>query len=134
VSELSQKLGRAPRVPEVAAHLGVSEDEVLDAMDAGGAYRPASLDAPRGGTESSSLESRIGGEDSGFELAEHRLIVEELLSGLPEREQTIVRLRFFEDMGQAEIAERVGISQMHVSRLLARTLLQLRTELQQRDL
>lgn len=133
VSELSQKLGRAPRVPEVAAHLNVTEDEVLDAMDAGGAYRPTSLDAPRGGTESMSLQSRIGTEDTGFELAEHRLIVEELLATLPEREQTIVRLRFFEDMGQAEIAERVGISQMHVSRLLARTLLQLREELQQRD-
>jgi len=133
VSELSQHLGRAPRVPEVAAHLGVSEDEVLDAMYAGGAYRPTSLDAPRGGAESTTLESRIGSEDAGFELAEHRLIVEELLAGLPEREQTIVRLRFFEDMGQAEIDERVGISQMHVSRLLARTLLQLREELQQHD-
>ena len=133
VGELSQQLGRAPRVPEVAAHLGVTEDEVLDAMDAGGAYRPSSLDAPHGGSESGSLESRIGAEDTGFELAEHRLVVEELLSGLPEREQTIVRLRFFEDMGQAEIAAQVGISQMHVSRLLARTLLQLREELQQRE-
>lgn len=133
VGELSQQLGRAPRVPEVAAHLNVTEDEVLDAMDAGGAYRPTSLDAPRGGTDSASLESRVGSEDSGFELAEHRIIVEELLAGLPEREQTIVRLRFFEDMGQAEIAEQVGISQMHVSRLLARTLMQLREELQQRD-
>jgi RNA polymerase sigma-B factor len=102
-------------------------------MDAGGAYRPTSLDAPRGGPESTTLESRLGSEDTGFELAEHRLIVEELLAGLPEREQTIVRLRFFEDMGQAEIAERVGISQMHVSRLLARTLLQLREELQPRE-
>jgi RNA polymerase sigma-B factor len=133
VSDLSQQLKRAPRVPEVAAHLGVSEDEVLDAMDAGGAYRPSSLDAPRSGTESATLESRGGSEDMGFELAEHRLIVEQLLAGLPEREQKIVRLRFFEDMGQTEIAEEVGISQMHVSRLLARTLLQLREELQQRE-
>ncbi len=133
VSELSQQLGRAPRVPEVAAHLGVSEDEVLDAMDAGGAYRPASLDAPRSGSESASLESSIGTEDTGFELAEHRLIIEELLAGLPEREQTIVRLRFFEEMGQADIAAQVGISQMHVSRLLARTLVQLREQLQQRE-
>ncbi len=133
VGELSQQLGRAPRVPEVAAHLGVTEDEVLDAMDAGGAYRPSSLDAPHGSAESGSLESRIGSEDAGFELAEHRLVVEELLAGLPEREQTIVRLRFFEDMGQAEIAAQVGISQMHVSRLLARTLVQLREELHQRE-
>src|SRR5204863_4489145 len=102
--------------------------------DAGGAYRPSSLDAPHSGAESSTLESRIGSEDSGFELAEHRLVVEELLAGLPEREQTIVRLRFFEDMGQAEIAAQVGISQMHVSRLLTRTLLHLREALQARDL
>lgn len=134
VSELSQKLGRAPRVPEVALHLNVTADDVLDAMDAGGAYRPSSLDALRAGFESGSLESSIGAEDSGFEIAEYRLIIDELLARLPEREQTIVRLRFFEDMGQAEIAARVGISQMHVSRLLTRTLLHLREALQARDL
>jgi RNA polymerase sigma-B factor len=130
VEELSQTLGRAPRVPEVAAHLSVTEDEVLDALDAGGAHRPASLDAPRRGSDSAPLASRIGSEDTGFELAEHRLIVEELLAELPEREQTIIRLRFFDDLGQSEIAARVGISQMHVSRLLARTLLRLREALQ----
>ena len=130
VAEISQQLGRAPRVPEVAARLNATEDEVLDAMDAGGAYRPVSLDAPRGGADSRSLASSIGSEETGFELAEHRVIVEQLLADLPEREQTIVRLRFFEDMGQTEIAERVGISQMHVSRLLARTLVQLRAQLQ----
>jgi RNA polymerase sigma-B factor len=134
VSELSQKLGRAPRVPEVALHLNVTADDVLDAMDAGGAYRPSSLDAQRTGFESGSLESSIGAEDIGFEIAEYRVIIDELLARLPEREQTIVRLRFFEDMGQAEIAARVGISQMHVSRLLTRTLLHLREALQARDL
>ena len=131
VSDLSQQLGRAPRVPEVAAHLNVTEDEVLDAMDAGGAYRPASLDAPRSSSESSvSLANSIGSEDAGFEMAEHRLLIEEVLARLPEREQRILRLRFFDEMGQSEIAAEVGVSQVHVSRLLARTLLQLRDELQ----
>ena len=130
IAELSQSLGRTPRVPEVAAHLGATEDEVLDAMDAGGAYRPASLDAPGTGTDSRALVQRIGSEDSGFELAEHRMVVEQLLAELPPREQEIVRLRFFENLGQAEIAAAVGISQMHVSRLLARTLVQLRERLQ----
>jgi RNA polymerase sigma-B factor len=133
VGELSQKLGRAPRVPEVAAHLNATEDEVLEAMEAGGAYRPSSLDAPRADSAAASLESRVGWEDTGFELAEHRVLLERVLARLPQREQTIVRLRFFEDMGQAEIAAQVGISQMHVSRLLARTLLQLRDQLQSRE-
>lgn len=133
VGELSQQLGRAPRVPEVAAHLNVTEDEVLDAMDVGAASRPSSLDAPIAGPDSPSLESHVGSEDAGFELAEHRMIIEQLLERLPEREQKIVRLRFFENMGQTEIAAMVGISQMHVSRLLTRTLLRLRDELQSPD-
>ena len=102
-------------------------------MEAGGAYRPSSLDAPRADSTSASLETRIGLEDTGFELAEHRVLLERVLARLPELEQTIVRLRFFEDMGQAEIAAQVGISQMYVSRLLARTLLQLRDQLQSRE-
>ena len=79
------------------------------------------------------LESRLGANDTGFDLAEHRVLLERLLEELPERERTIVRLRFFEDMTQTEIAEEVGISQMHVSRLLARTLVQLRDRLQTLD-
>jgi RNA polymerase sigma-B factor len=134
INELSQKLQRPPRVPEVAAELGVREEDVLEAMEVGGAYRSTSLDArPNDGGESLTLESRLGSHDEGFDLAEHRVVLERLLVELPERERTIVELRFYSDMTQTEIAQQVGISQMHVSRLLARTLIQLRDRLQTLD-
>jgi RNA polymerase sigma-B factor len=130
INELSQKLHRPPQISELAEELGVSEDSVLEAMEVGGAYRSTSLDAkPNDGGESLTLESRLGTHDVGFDLAEHRVVLERLLEDLPERERTIVRLRFFEDMTQTEIAQEVGISQMHVSRLLARTLVQLKERL-----
>jgi len=131
INELSQKLHRAPRVPEVAAELGVSDEEVLEAMEVGGAYRSSSLDArPSEGNENSSIERRLGAADVGFDLAEHRVVLERVLADLPERERTIVELRFFGELTQTEIADQVGISQMHVSRLLTRTLIQLRDRLQ----
>jgi RNA polymerase sigma-B factor len=134
VNDLSQRLKRPPRVSELASELGVGEDDVLEAMEVGGAYRSASLDArPADNGETMTLESRLGANDSGFDLAEHRVLLERLLEELPDRERTIVRLRFFEDMTQTEIAQEVGISQMHVSRLLARTLVQLRDRLQTLD-
>jgi len=134
VNELSQRLKRPPRVSELATELGVNEEDVLEAMEVGGAYRSASLDArPADNGETMTLESRLGAHDSGFDLAEHRVVLERLLEELPDRERTIVRLRFFEDMTQTEIAQEVGISQMHVSRLLARTLVQLRDRLQTLD-
>jgi RNA polymerase sigma-B factor len=134
INELSQRLKRPPRVSELASELGVSDDDILEAMEVGGAYRSASLDArPNDGGESMTLESRLGANDTGFDLAEHRVVLERLLDDLPERERMIVRLRFFEDMTQTEIANEVGISQMHVSRLLARTLVQLRERLQTLD-
>jgi RNA polymerase sigma-B factor len=134
VNDLSQRLKRPPRVSELASELGVGEDDVLEAMEVGGAYRSASLDArPADNGETMTLESRLGAHDTGFDLAEHRVLLERLLEELPDRERTIVRLRFFEDMTQTEIAQEVGISQMHVSRLLARTLVQLRDRLQTLD-
>jgi RNA polymerase sigma-B factor len=134
VNELSQRLKRPPRVPELAEELGVSEDEVLEAMEVGGAYRSSSLEArPTDNREALTLESRLGTPDQGFDLAEHRVVLERLLDELPERERTIVKLRFFHEMTQTEIAQEVGISQMHVSRLLARTLVQLRERLQSAD-
>jgi RNA polymerase sigma-B factor len=134
INDLSQRLKRPPRVSELANELSVSDDDVLEAMEVGGAYRSASLDArPTDNGESMTLESRLGTSDTGFDLAEHRVLLERLLDGLPERERTIVRLRFFEDMTQTEIAQEIGISQMHVSRLLARTLVQLRERLQTLD-
>jgi RNA polymerase sigma-B factor len=134
VAVLSQRLGRAPRIPEIAHELGIRDEEVLEAMEAGGAYRSASLDAPGGeDRESSGLAGRLGFPDVNFDLIEHRVVIEHALESLPEREQTILRLRFFEDLTQTEIAERVGVSQMHVSRLLARSLASLRQQLQTAD-
>ena len=134
INEMSQRLNRAPKVPEVAAELGVSEEEVLEAMEVGGAYRSSSLDAkPADGSDSTALERRLGADDHGFDLAEHRVVLDRVLADLPERERQIVELRFFHDMTQTEIAEQVGISQMHVCRLLTRTLIQLRERLQTLD-
>ena len=127
VSRLSQDLGRSPTIPELAAEAEVSEEEVLEALEAGRAYRFASLDAPSPGDEGgSTLGSRLGEEDAGLVDAEDRATLSPLLASLPAREQTILHLRFFEGLTQSVIAERLGLSQMHVSRLLARSLAQLR--------
>lgn len=129
---LSQELGRAPTVAELGADIGATEDEVLEALEASAAYRGASLDAPRGTTpegDARTLGDSLGGGESGFGRTEARVLVGELLERLPEREAMILRLRFFEELTQSEIAEQVGISQMHVSRLLRKTLLQLRERL-----
>ena len=127
VSSLSQELGRSPTIPELAAEAQVSEEEVLEALEAGQAYRFASLDAPSpGDDEGEGMGAHLGQEDKGLAEAEHRAALSPLISKLPEREQTILHYRFFEGLTQSEIAGRLGISQMHVSRLLARSLAQLR--------
>ena len=128
VSTLSQELGRSPTIPELAAEAQVSEEEVLEALEAGQAYRFASLDAPAPGDEDGEgMGAHLGREDKELVEAEHRASLSPLIAQLPEREQTILHLRFFEGLTQSEIAGRLGISQMHVSRLLARSLAQLRT-------
>ena len=121
--ELTQSLGRSPSVPEVAQHIGASADEVVEALAAASAYQHDSLDAPRGGDDHAStpLGSLIAGDDRSVEQTEDRIVVERLIATLPEREQEIVRLRFYEQLSQSDIAARVGISQMHVSRLLRRS-------------
>ena len=127
IGTLSQELGRSPTIQELAAEVQVSEEEVLEALEAGQAYRFASLDAPSPGDEDGdTMSSHLGSEDPGMVDAEHRASLSPLISKLPEREQTILHLRFFEGLTQSEIASRLGISQMHVSRLLARSLAQLR--------
>jgi len=129
-NNLSQQLRRAPTLEELADELDASQDEVLQAMEAAGAYRSASLDARTSSErDAPALERSLGSVDANFAVAEHRVIVEELLATLPERERMIVELRFFEELTQSEIAERIGVSQMHVSRLLARTLQGLRARL-----
>jgi RNA polymerase sigma-B factor len=129
IDELSHSLGSSPSVDDVAAALEVSVEEVLEAMEANRAFSTDSLDVPR---EESSvrLEGAIGQEDVGLEHVEHRMIVADLLETLPEREQTIIRLRFEDGLTQSQIAARVGISQMHVSRLLSASLAALRDRLE----
>jgi RNA polymerase sigma-B factor len=123
VNELSQELGRPPTPAEIAQRAGVLEEDVLESMEAGSLYRLASIDAGRADDESgTSPAQRLGEVDEELLAVDDRVAVSEMLAVLPEREQTIVYLRFFEGLTQSEIAERVGISQMHVSRLLARSL------------
>ncbi|MGH8998942.1 MAG: SigB/SigF/SigG family RNA polymerase sigma factor [Acidimicrobiia bacterium] len=129
VNVLSQELGRSPTIPEIAARAEVSTDDVLEAMEAGRAYRFNSIDAGPGDDDERSgggAAAQLGAEESGLEEVEHRLVLSPLLASLPKREQMILHLRYFRGMTQSEIAERLGISQMHVSRLIARSLGQLR--------
>src|SRR5579875_3591685 len=126
VGTLSQQLGRSPTIAEVAAELRVSEEEVLEALEAGQAYRSTSLDAPAAGDEGETLGMRLGDEDASLGDVESRATLSPLLAQLPRREQLVLHMRFFEGLTQSEIAERLGISQMHVSRLLARSVARLR--------
>jgi RNA polymerase sigma-B factor len=127
VAALGQELGRSPTIAELAAEVQVSEEEVLEALEAGQAYRSTSLDAPAGTEEGETLGARLGGEDAALEDAESRATLSPLLKQLGQRERLILHLRFFEARTQSEIATRLGISQMHVSRLLARSVAQLRS-------
>ena len=122
--ELTQRLGRSPTVPQLAEHLGIATDEVVEGIAAGSAYTTASLDAPVGSDGDGTRQ--IGAEDEGFGHVSDTTLVDDLLATLPEREQEIVRLRFYGELSQSEIAERVGISQMHVSRLLRRSFEQMK--------
>jgi RNA polymerase sigma-B factor len=126
VSTLSQELGRSPTIGEIAQAASVSEEDVLEAIEAGHAYRFTSLDAPSGADEEGTLASQLGGDDQALVDSEHRVALSPLIARFPPRERTILHLRFFEGLTQSEIASRLGISQMHVSRLLARSLAQLR--------
>jgi RNA polymerase sigma-B factor len=128
VSSLSQELGRSPTIGEIAQSAAVSEEEVLEAIEAGHAYRFTSLDAPSGNDDDMSLSAELGSEDQGLIDSEHRVTLSPLIAQFPPRERMILHLRFFEGLTQSEIAGRLGISQMHVSRLLARALAQLRTQ------
>ena len=117
---LSNRLGRSPRVGELAEELRVSEEAVIEALDARAAYRPASLATPTGHDDGRTLEDSLGTDDRGYAQADARLTVERLLEELPRRERRILELRYFDELSQDEIAARIGISQMHVSRLLRR--------------
>ena len=128
--DLAQKLGRSPTVADLAGHLQVTDEEVIEALDCSQAYRALSLHAPVSGDESGGeLMDLLGGTDPEMESVENRADLRPLLARLPEREQKIIAMRFFGNMTQSQIAAEIGISQMHVSRLLAHALTVLREAL-----
>ncbi|MFI5720253.1 RNA polymerase sigma factor SigF [Nocardia sp. NPDC051750] len=128
---LSQRLGRVPRAREIAEELGIDLVEVTQALIAGNAYQTSSLDAP-GGEDSDSttppLVESLGTEESSYGWLEDYLAVEPLIGELSDRERQVLRMRFFESRTQSQIAEQLGVSQMHISRILSRTLGWLREE------
>jgi RNA polymerase sigma-B factor len=127
--ELARKLGRAPTSEEVAKHMNIPVEQVLEAREAAGAYRAVSLDRPREDEdEEAGLGESMGIEDPGFGRAEDIATIERLLDVLTEREREVLRLRFVEDLTQSEIGARIGVSQMHVSRLIRQAVVRLREE------
>ncbi|HEV7657463.1 MAG TPA: SigB/SigF/SigG family RNA polymerase sigma factor [Mycobacteriales bacterium] len=125
--ELTQELNRAPSVAELAVRTGRTEEEVLEALASAHAYTADSLEAPTG--EDRTLGDSIGGEDQALVNVELHESLGPALATLPERERRILQLRFYGNQTQSQIAAQLGISQMHVSRLLSRTLAQLRQQL-----
>jgi len=132
--ELSQTLGRSPTVSELAKHLGLQEEEILEGLESANAYSAVSLDATDSGDDDTpAVSDSLGMIDEALEGVEYRESLKPLLDKLPPREKKILVLRFFGNMTQSQIAAELGISQMHVSRLLARTLAQLREGLLSED-
>lgn len=130
--DLAQRLGRSPTVPEIAAEIGTEPAEVIEALAARSAYQPASLDTPLDlGDDGSgaTLADTLGEEDDELEKSERYLVLRPLLDRVPERERRILVLRFFKEKSQSEIAREIGVSQVHVSRLLTRTLAEMRARL-----
>jgi RNA polymerase sigma-B factor len=132
VDELPARLQRAPTASDVAEHTDLEVEDVLEAMEAASARRPYSLDATVGPDEdAATLVDTLGDEDPSYETVEYGEAISRTLDLLPERERMILHLRFVEDLTQSEIATRVGISQMHVSRLLRRALEAVRAQVQE---
>ena len=127
-ADLSQRLGRAPTATELASELGMERDEVVEGLVAGSSYNTLSIDTGGGSDDDDAraIADTLGDVDAGLDRIEDREALRPLLEALPERERMVLVLRFFESMTQTQIAERVGISQMHVSRLLSQTLAKLR--------
>ena len=128
-AELTHKLGRSPKVTEVAAYLDVAEDDVVEALSADGCFTPTSLDTPVGAEGTGVLGELIPGEDSAMSEAEARVMLAPAVRALPEREREVLYLRFFKQQTQAQIAEEIGVTQMQVSRILSRVLVKLRGQL-----
>jgi RNA polymerase sigma-B factor len=126
---MTREMHRSPSVMEIAERVGVGEEQVLEALEAAGAYRATSFDAPRSNDDDAgdSLGDAVGDEEGGFGLAEDRATLERLMAAITPREREVLRLRFVEDLTQAEIGSRIGVSQMQVSRLIRQSLARLRT-------
>ncbi|MGZ4268116.1 MAG: SigB/SigF/SigG family RNA polymerase sigma factor [Solirubrobacteraceae bacterium] len=136
VADLSLGLHRAPTVSEIAEKLGAEEEDVLEALEASGAYKATSLEAPRGSSDDDggdTLGDTMGSEEHGFGLAEDRATLEHLMRSITPREREVLRLRFAEDLTQAEIGEQIGVSQMQVSRIIRQSIARLRSYATARD-
>src|SRR3954454_1104050 len=133
ITELTKQLQRSPSVGEIAGRLGLEETDVLEVLEANHNRRPLSLDRPAGGEDSDEAPPSewIGDEDERFELVEGRIALDAALPFLEERERTVLRLRFVEDMTQSQIADRIGHSQMHVSRILRRARSRIREQIEE---
>ncbi len=129
IARLSRQLGRSPTAAEVALEINDSPESVVEAMEAAVAYDSVSLDTPRTGDEEDgdTYADTMGMIDERFELVEYKSAIGPTMRALPERDRLVLKLRFEDDLTQLEIAERIGVSQMHVSRLIRRALKRLRT-------
>jgi RNA polymerase sigma-B factor len=132
IEQQTVQLSRSPTIAELAKAAGVSEEEVLEALESGRAYSSLSLSAGSGGHDEDGeldpLES-LGTEEPQYEVSEDRAVLAPGFRVLDERERRILHLRFFEGLTQSQIAQQVGISQMHVSRLIRRSLEKIRDEI-----
>jgi RNA polymerase sigma-B factor len=130
VGELSEELHRQPSVAEIGEAVGADEENVLEALQAGGAYRAVSFEAPRGTSDGeedvTTLGDSIGVDETGFDRAEERATLARLLASVSPRERDVLRMRFEQDMTQAEIGAVIGVSQMQVSRVIRQALARLR--------
>jgi RNA polymerase sigma-B factor len=133
IDALTRDLQRSPSVSEIAERLELEETEVLEVLEANHNRRPLSLDRPASADDPEEAPSAewIGADDAGYDLVEGKVALDTALPGLDERERTVLRLRFIEDLTQSEIAERIGYSQMHVSRILRQTLRQIREQIEE---
>jgi RNA polymerase sigma-B factor len=128
IGELSRELGRSPTSAEIAKSLGCSMEDVVEAMEASSAFDALSLETSRSSEEDGGgYAETVGVDDAGYEMVEYAAAIEPVMKAMPPRDQLILRLRFERDLTQSEIAERLGISQMHVSRIIRRSLSRLRT-------
>ena len=134
LDQLTTELGRSPTIAELAAAAGVEEEEAIDALDSMNAYSTRSLHAPFDDSSDDNLTEKLGTDEPGYAEIEDGTLVAAGLDALDERERRIVELRFFDELTQSQIASEIGISQMHVSRLLRRALATMRGRIEEGSL